>query len=304
MACTVPSDLNIARCSAPVPKRLRRQSTKWLCSMGWLLKSRALSASHGPACSPSVLHNRTTCQPESIAPILQAGWGASVAKNQRSKTVMVISGWQELMSPQFLTCYCGLRPSIQATPANGFRCALHICRPACSPAWIPDQMRDSKCVCQFVPLTPASLFQGKCLLATKQETVVCCIWFIRVAYAKDEVRVDYLLPRRATVFRTLMSTWWRHKGWLLVCQAIGRLRCDAPTPISSVGSMHSIRVQWLRTKVWERMGVGVRCSSAWGYCKSCCQTGARMWLWADAPSCTSVRTMSPSREGSGGWRSF
>jgi hypothetical protein len=55
-------------------------------------------------------------------------------------------------------------------------------------------MRDSKCVCQFVPLTPASLFQGKCFLATKQETVVCCIWFIRVAYAKDEVRVDYLLP--------------------------------------------------------------------------------------------------------------
>lgn len=36
---------------------------------------------------------------------------------------------------------------------------------------------------------------AQCLLATKQESVVGCIWFVRGAYAEDEVRVDYLLPR-------------------------------------------------------------------------------------------------------------
>lgn len=36
---------------------------------------------------------------------------------------------------------------------------------------------------------------AQCLLATKNDAVVGCIWFIPNAYAEDEVRVDYLLPR-------------------------------------------------------------------------------------------------------------
>lgn len=35
---------------------------------------------------------------------------------------------------------------------------------------------------------------AQCLLATKDEAVAGCIWFVRDAYAEDEVRVDYLLP--------------------------------------------------------------------------------------------------------------
>lgn len=34
-----------------------------------------------------------------------------------------------------------------------------------------------------------------CLLATKQESLAGCIWFVHGVYAEDEVRVDYLLPR-------------------------------------------------------------------------------------------------------------
>ena len=36
---------------------------------------------------------------------------------------------------------------------------------------------------------------AQCLVATKNETLVGCIWFIRGAYAEDEVRADYLLPQ-------------------------------------------------------------------------------------------------------------
>jgi hypothetical protein len=35
---------------------------------------------------------------------------------------------------------------------------------------------------------------AQCLLATKEGNVAGCIWFVRTAYAEDEVRVDYLLP--------------------------------------------------------------------------------------------------------------
>lgn len=35
---------------------------------------------------------------------------------------------------------------------------------------------------------------AQCLLATKNEALVGCIWFVRGAYAEDEVNVDYLLP--------------------------------------------------------------------------------------------------------------
>lgn len=35
---------------------------------------------------------------------------------------------------------------------------------------------------------------AQCLLATKKEALVGCIWFTRGTYAEDEVRVDYLLP--------------------------------------------------------------------------------------------------------------
>ncbi len=35
---------------------------------------------------------------------------------------------------------------------------------------------------------------AQCLLATKEGSVAGCIWFVRTAYAEDEVRVDYLLP--------------------------------------------------------------------------------------------------------------
>jgi len=35
---------------------------------------------------------------------------------------------------------------------------------------------------------------AQCLVATKNEALVGCIWFIRGAYAEDEVRVDFLLP--------------------------------------------------------------------------------------------------------------
>jgi hypothetical protein len=36
---------------------------------------------------------------------------------------------------------------------------------------------------------------AQCLMATKNEALVGCIWFVRGAYAEDEVRVDYLLPQ-------------------------------------------------------------------------------------------------------------
>lgn len=36
---------------------------------------------------------------------------------------------------------------------------------------------------------------AQCLLATKNEALVGCIWFVRGVYAEDEVRVDYLLPQ-------------------------------------------------------------------------------------------------------------
>lgn len=36
---------------------------------------------------------------------------------------------------------------------------------------------------------------AQCLVATKDESLVGCIWFVRGTYAEDEVRVDYLLPR-------------------------------------------------------------------------------------------------------------
>ncbi|WP_210544219.1 hypothetical protein [Rhodoferax sp. PAMC 29310] len=36
---------------------------------------------------------------------------------------------------------------------------------------------------------------AQCLLATKNEALVGCIWFVRDVYGEDEVRVDYLLPQ-------------------------------------------------------------------------------------------------------------
>lgn len=36
---------------------------------------------------------------------------------------------------------------------------------------------------------------AQCLVATKNDVLVGCIWFIRDAYLEDEVRVDYLLPQ-------------------------------------------------------------------------------------------------------------
>ena len=36
---------------------------------------------------------------------------------------------------------------------------------------------------------------AQCLAATKNEGLVGCIWFVRGAYAEDEVRADYLLPQ-------------------------------------------------------------------------------------------------------------
>ena len=36
---------------------------------------------------------------------------------------------------------------------------------------------------------------AQCLVATKNEALVGCIWFVHRAYAEDEVRVDYLLPQ-------------------------------------------------------------------------------------------------------------
>ena len=36
---------------------------------------------------------------------------------------------------------------------------------------------------------------AQCLMATKNEVLVGCIWFVRGAYAEDEVRVDFLLPQ-------------------------------------------------------------------------------------------------------------
>lgn len=36
---------------------------------------------------------------------------------------------------------------------------------------------------------------AQCLMAVKNEALVGCIWFIHSAYAEDEVRVNYLLPR-------------------------------------------------------------------------------------------------------------
>jgi hypothetical protein len=35
---------------------------------------------------------------------------------------------------------------------------------------------------------------AQCLLSTKGEAVVGCIWFVQKVYLEDEVRVDYLLP--------------------------------------------------------------------------------------------------------------
>lgn len=39
---------------------------------------------------------------------------------------------------------------------------------------------------------------AKCLMATKNDALVGCIWFVHDAYAEDEVNVDYLLPRDAS----------------------------------------------------------------------------------------------------------
>ena len=36
---------------------------------------------------------------------------------------------------------------------------------------------------------------AQCLLATKNEALVGCIWFVHNAYAEDEVHVDYVLPQ-------------------------------------------------------------------------------------------------------------
>lgn len=36
---------------------------------------------------------------------------------------------------------------------------------------------------------------AQCLMATRNEALVGCIWFVRDAYSEDEVRVDYLLPQ-------------------------------------------------------------------------------------------------------------
>ncbi len=36
---------------------------------------------------------------------------------------------------------------------------------------------------------------AQCLVATKDDVLAGCIWFVRGAYAEDEVRVDYLLPQ-------------------------------------------------------------------------------------------------------------
>ena len=35
---------------------------------------------------------------------------------------------------------------------------------------------------------------AQCLLATQNQALAGCIWFVRAVYAEDEVRVDYLLP--------------------------------------------------------------------------------------------------------------
>lgn len=35
---------------------------------------------------------------------------------------------------------------------------------------------------------------AQCLMATRNQALVGCIWFVRQAYLEDEVRVDYLLP--------------------------------------------------------------------------------------------------------------
>lgn len=36
---------------------------------------------------------------------------------------------------------------------------------------------------------------AECLMATRNEALVGCIWFVRKCYAEDEVRADYLLPQ-------------------------------------------------------------------------------------------------------------
>ncbi|QDL36589.1 N-acetyltransferase [Rhodoferax sediminis] len=36
---------------------------------------------------------------------------------------------------------------------------------------------------------------AQCLVATRDESLVGCIWFVRGPYAEDEVRVDFLLPQ-------------------------------------------------------------------------------------------------------------
>lgn len=35
---------------------------------------------------------------------------------------------------------------------------------------------------------------AQCLMATRNQALVGCIWFVRQAYLEDEVRVDYVLP--------------------------------------------------------------------------------------------------------------
>lgn len=46
------------------------------------------------------------------------------------------------------------------------------------------------------PVIRQRFIQGaQCLVATKDEVLVGCIWFVRGAYAEDEVRVDYFLPQ-------------------------------------------------------------------------------------------------------------
>lgn len=39
---------------------------------------------------------------------------------------------------------------------------------------------------------------SQCLIATKNDSLVGCIWFVRGAYSEDEVRVDYVLPENGS----------------------------------------------------------------------------------------------------------
>lgn len=45
------------------------------------------------------------------------------------------------------------------------------------------------------PVLAARFAQGaQCLLATREQALVGCIWYVRRVYREDEVRVDYVLP--------------------------------------------------------------------------------------------------------------